>query len=735
MAEPEQDRPLPARRKARKSYHTGPERIKPFLMSPSASRSPRAPAVLTPATPVQYLPGAGPRRAEALARLDIRTVEDLLLHFPRGYADRTRLRTIAETVVGEDVTLVATVRRVDVARRRGRQDTVLTLDDESGMIHAIWFGQPYMKRHFSPGDRLMLSGPVGFYDRKRLQNPDWEVMTEEDAESLNMGRIVPIYPATSGMSQRVLRHLVRAGLDAVLGQLPETLPAWIRAEEDLPERRAALSAIHFPGQESDIDPARRRFVYEEALELQMILRWLRLERETRRPGLAFPAESPLARRIEDGLPFALTEDQRTALAEIVEDMARPTPMGRLLQGDVGSGKTVVALLAAAHAMEAGFQCAFMAPTETLAAQHEATFQRLAAPHGVTVIRVTGGLRSRERREALEQVRSGQARLVVGTHALIQEGMEFQNLGFVVVDEQHRFGVLQRADLKTKGHTPDLLAMTATPIPRTLYLTKAADLSLSQIRRRPAGRGRVVTRLTGEENRDKIYDVLAREMARGRQAYVVYPIIEESEKLDLKAATRMYDSLRRDAHFEARRVGLLHGQMKAADKAAVMAEFRAGNVDLLVTTTVVEVGIDVPNATVMVIEHPDRFGLSQLHQLRGRIGRGTETSYCILIEESGGGPSHERLTLFESTQDGFALAEADLRFRGAGSILGVRQHGPSGTRLRIVDPFRDREVMERAWALADRLARQDPQLLDPGWEGFRGRLRAALEASRRFIDAG
>jgi ATP-dependent DNA helicase RecG len=692
-------------------------------------------AEIRPDTPVQFLKGAGPRRAQALARLEVLTVEDLLHHFPRSWADRSRLKTIRDAVVGEEASLEATVLRVDLRRLRGRQDTVVTLEDGTGLLQAVWFGQPYMKRNFKVGDRLMVSGPVGFYDRKRLQNPEWEVLTDEDTESLNVGRIVPIYPSTAGLSQRVLRTLVRTALDQCLDQLPETLPAWIREEEGLPGRREALAAIHFPATFEALGPARKRLVFEEALEVQMLLRWLRLERETRRPGIAMAAVSPLAARIEAALPFRLTDDQRTALAEIVADMARPTPMGRLLQGDVGSGKTIVALLAAAHAVDAGYQAAFLAPTEVLAEQHRATFRVFAEPHGVTVARLTGAMKKAERTAALADVASGAARIVVGTHALLQEGVEFHALGLIVVDEQHRFGVLQRSYLKSKGRTPDLLAMTATPIPRTLYLTRAADLSLSQIRSRPAGRGRVITRVTGEENREKVYDVLAREIGKGRQVYVVYPIIEESEKIDLKDATRMFEALRKNPRFARARTGLLHGRLKAAEKAAVLDAFRAGQLDLLVTTTVIEVGIDVPNATVMVIEHPERFGLSQLHQLRGRIGRGSETSYCILIEEAGGGGAHGRLELFAGTTDGFALAEADLRFRGAGSILGVRQHGPSGSRLRILDPVGDAAVLEEAWRLADRIAGRDAQLLDPEWRGLRTRLLRALEESRRYLDAG
>jgi len=699
------------------------------------SPSPRPlPADLGPETPVQYLKGAGPRRAETLARLEIRTIQDLLHHFPRAWADRSHLGTIATAVVGTDLTLLATVRRVDVSRRGGRADTVVTLEDGTGTLQAIWFGQPYMKRHFEVGQQLMLSGTVGFFDRKRLTNPEWEVWTEE-GESAHVGRIVPIYPSTAGMSQRVLRGLVRQALELCLDQLEETLPLKILEAEQLPGRREALSAIHFPERMEAVDAARRRFIFEEALEIQMLLRWLRLERESRRPGIEFPVDSPLSDRLEASLPFRLTPDQQMVLAEIRADMQRATPMGRLLQGDVGSGKTVVALLAAARAVDAGYQAAIMAPTEVLAEQHRATFERLATPLGIRVVRLTGQVKSAERARVLAEIRSGEAGIAVGTHALIQEGVEFHNLGLVVVDEQHRFGVLQRADLKTKGRTPDLLAMTATPIPRTLYLTKAADLSLSQIRSRPAGRGKVVTRVAAESNREKVYQVIRREIDKGRQAYVVYPIIDESEKIDLKAATLMMATLAAHPLFAGVRLGLLHGRLKAVEKSAVLDAFREGSIDLLVTTTVIEVGIDVPNATVMVIEHPERFGLSQLHQLRGRIGRGSETSYCILIEESVGGAGHERLRLFETTQDGFILAEADLRFRGAGSILGVRQSGPAGMGLRIVDPIRDEAVLERAHAMAQRLATEDPQLLDPAWRGWRTRLKKAIDDSRRFLEAG
>jgi ATP-dependent DNA helicase RecG len=708
-------------------------------MTLPAPRVTPSPGPLTLQTPVKFLKGAGPKRGEALERLDIRTVGELLLHYPRDYVDRRTLQTIASAQVGELATLVAQVLRVEAPRRRGRQDTILTLEDDTGVLHAVWFGQPYMKRHFKKGDRVILSGMVGWFDRKRLTNPDWDVMTEDETRSLHFGRLVPIYPATLGLSQRVLRTLVRTALDAAAPLIDDVIPEEIRRREGLLSRREAISRIHFPETAEDLGPARATLVYEEALTVQMTLRRIKHERETRRPGIAFPLESPLARKIEAALPFELTADQRQVLAEIEADMALPRPMGRLLQGDVGSGKTVVALLAAVHAIDAGYQAAFMAPTETLADQHLATFERLAAPHGIPVVRLTGAVKGRDRRAILEAIRSGEARLVVGTHALIQDEVEFQNLGFVVVDEQHRFGVFQRADLKAKGVTPDLLAMTATPIPRTLYLTKMADLSLSTIRHRPAGRGAVLTRVTAEENRDKVYDVLARELSRGRQVYVVYPLVEESEKLDLKAATSMVEALRADRRFLPYAVGLLHGRMKSRDKAETMDEFRSGKIRLLVATTVIEVGIDVPNATVMLIEHPERFGLSQLHQLRGRIGRGSEKSYCILIESFGGGPAHERLKIFEATQDGFALAEADLRFRGAGSILGVRQHGlrfeNSPNQLRIADPVRDQEVMERAHLEADRLARTDPRLQKPVWRPLRDLVEAGLDQNRKFLDAG
>ena len=407
---------------------------------------------------------------------------------------------MATAEIGETVTLVGVVRRVESPRRAGRQDTIVTVEDETGLIHAIWFGQPFMKRQFAAGQRVMLSGEVGFYDRKRLINPEWEVLTAEESDSLNVGRLAPIYPATAGLSQRMLRRLVRAALDATQHLVQETLPGSIRAEEQLVGRREALAAIHFPEDEASLAAARRRLVYEEALGLQMVLRWIRLERQTRRPGIAFPADSALARTLEGALPFQLTGDQRQALDEIVADMADARPMGRLLQGDVGSGKTIVALLAGLHAIEAGCQVAFMAPTESLADQHYATLSHLAGPLGVRVARLTGSTRGRERKQTLAAVADGSAQLVVGTHALIQAGVTFHALGFVVVDEQHRFGVFQRADLKGKGRTPDVLAMTATPIPRTLYLTRVADLNVSTIRHRPAGHGSIVTTRRHPESR-------------------------------------------------------------------------------------------------------------------------------------------------------------------------------------------------------------------------------------------
>lgn len=688
-----------------------------------------------PDTPVQFLKGAGPGRARLLERLGVRTIGDLLFHFPRDYADRTRLSTVADAPIGSVATLLGEVRRVETPRRAGRQDTIVTLDDGTGLIHAIWFGQPFMQRQFTPGQRVMLSGEVGFYDRKRLNNPEWEVLTDEEVDSLNVGRLAPIYPGTAGLSQRMIRRLVRAGLDATLPLLKETLPESIRREENLIGRREALATVHFPEDAATLAAARQRLIFEEALGLQLVLRWIRLERQTVRPGIAFPRDSALARGIEADLPFRLTPDQAAALEEILTDMADSRPMGRLLQGDVGSGKTVVALLAAAHAVEAGYQVAFMAPTESLADQHHATLTRLAGPRGVSVARLTGSTRGRERKAVLAAVADGTAQIVVGTHALIQESVLFHALGLVVVDEQHRFGVYQRAELKSKGRTPDVLTMTATPIPRTLYLTRVADLSISTIRHRPVGHGEIVTRVTGEANREKVYGVLVREIEKGRQVFIVYPLVEESEKLDLKAATQMAADLAVHPLFVRHRVGLLHGRMKSPEKSAVLEAFRAGEIQLLVTTTVVEVGIDIPNATVMVVEHPDRFGLSQLHQLRGRVGRGTARSYCLLIESGAGGPAHERLALFERTDDGFALAEADLKFRGAGAILGVRQHGPSGTSLLIADPERDQEVLERAFARADRLARENPELLGEEWSALRRLVGEGMAQGRRFLDAG
>lgn len=686
-------------------------------------------------TPVQFLKGGGPRRAQALARLGIERVRDLIFHFPREHADRSHLLSIAEARVGENVTLQAVVRRVELVRRPGRQDTIVTLEDDTGILHAVWFGQPFLRRHFTPGVTLLVSGPVGFFERKRLNNPEWEIVTEAAGELLNVGRLVPIYPGTAGVSQRVLRQLVRTALDLGLPRMQESLPAALIREEGLIGRRAALESIHFPESLEALDAARRRLVYEEALSLQVVLRWIRLERQTRRPGIAFPRTSRLADAVRAGLPFRLTADQERALGEIVADMADPRPMGRLLQGDVGGGKTVVALLAACHAVEAGYQAAFMAPTESLADQHLATLNRFGAAHGLSIVRLTGATRGRERKAALESVADGRAQIVVGTHALIQPEVHYAALGFVVVDEQHRFGVFQRADLQGKGRTPDLLAMTATPIPRTLYLTRIADLSVSVIRERPAGHGEIVTRVTGEENRDKVYQVLLREMEKGRQVFVVYPLVEESEKLDLKAATQMAATLAGDPRFAGHPVGLLHGRMKSIEKAAVLESFRTGAIHLLVTTTVIEVGIDIPNATVMVVEHPDRFGLAQLHQLRGRVGRGTERSYCILLDAADGGGAEERLRLFERTQDGFALAEADLRFRGAGAVLGTRQHGPSGTALTITDPERDQPVLERAFAHAERLAHENPELLGEEWAPLRDLVRDGLTRGRRFLDAG
>ncbi len=675
-----------------------------------------------PEMPVQFCKGVGPRRAGLLGKLGIETVEDALLYLPWRYEDRGNLRKIARVAYGSYETVSGAVVSAEVVQTRRRRVKVfeLVITDGTGMIVGSWFNQPFMQKIFRPDQQVILSGIVKANPyrggRPQIDNPDYEILEKEDPEGplLHTGRIVPIYRATAGISVRAIRSFLKAVLDSCAGTMEEALPAPIVEKYGLMAPGEAVVEVHFPAREKDLDvlnrgtsAAHRRMSFEELFVLEIGLALRKRGVTTERKGISFRQQARFEAALRNVLPFRLTAAQDRVIDEIKKDMASDHPMNRLVQGDVGCGKTVVALAASLIAVENGFQACLMAPTEILAEQHFRNIGSLAEQLGVETVLLTGSMKKKTREEARNGISSGRSRIVVGTHALLEEDVRFHRLGLAIIDEQHRFGVLQRSTLKQKGYEPDVLVMTATPIPRTLALTVYGDLDVSVIDELPPGRPPVITRLLFESRRREAYRFLEEELEKGRQAYVVYPLVEETEKSDLKAATEMAARLRQDV-FPRWKVGLLHGRMKAGEKESVMSGFKAGEVQILVSTTVIEVGVDVPNATVMVIEHPERFGLAQLHQLRGRVGRGGHQSTCILMgarmftEET-----RERLTSFARTNDGFRIAEEDLRLRGPGEFFGTRQSGLPD--LRAANIIRDAAMLEDVRREAFELAEQDPDL--------------------------
>jgi ATP-dependent DNA helicase RecG len=595
------------------------------------------------------------------------------------------------------------------------------------------FGRGWLTRVLQRGQRLILHGKgARFRDKVTLQVQDWELVESDEDEPIHAGALVPVYSSTEGLPQRVLRGLQWRLVDAHAARLPETLPEALRRHRELPGLVEAIRGAHFPQSESQLQTARRRLAYEDFVLLQLGLAILRA-RTTRARGIALRAPGVLVRRLCEALPWPLTGAQERVWREIRDDMAAPYPMHRLLQGDVGSGKTIVAAMAVLTAVEAGYQAAVMAPTEILAEQHVMTFRQLLEPLGVPVTLLTSALRGRERARRRSAVAAGEVGCVIGTHALVQERVEFRRLGLVVVDEQHRFGVAQRARLKAKGEHPDVLVMTATPIPRTLALTVYGDLDVSVLDALPPGRTPVVTAARAESRRPQIYAFLREQVAAGRQVYVVYPLIEESEAMDLKAATDMAAHLQKDV-FPDLVVGLLHGRLSFEDKDAIMQRFKAGAIHVLVSTTVIEVGIDVPNASVMLIEHAERFGLSQLHQLRGRVGRGPWKSYCILLTAGAlGEDARRRVDAMVETTDGFRIAEVDLQLRGPGEFFGTRQSGLP--EFRVADLLRDAALLEDARHDALAIVAADPELRAPEHGGLRRALLARWRGKLALASVG
>jgi len=686
------------------------------------------PPPVTLTTALTYLKGVGPRRAEALRRLRLVTVGDLLYHVPHRYEDASTIAPIASLQSGMDRTVIGrVVSKGIIPTRKGLRIFQAVVRDDSGMIEASWPGQPYLDRAIAKDDVLLLSGPVRFFHGRQLQ-PRETVNLGAGDEEFTGGRVLAVYPATEGVSYKVLRSLIEANLDGLLPLVHEYLPGAILARAGVPPIREALRMVHRPASIAEAMRGRSRLAFEELLFVHLLhQRAKALSREARR-GIAFVNRRELTSRLRADLPFQLTGAQMRAVREIVADMCSPHRMHRLLQGDVGSGKTIVALFAALLAMENGYQVAFMAPTELLAEQHMQSITALLAPLGIRPELVTGSLPARERKRIASRLASSEPVLAIGTHALVQADTRFGRLGLAIIDEQHRFGVEQRAALGEKGavERPDVLLMSATPIPRSLALTMYGDLDVSTLDERPPGRRGVVTALRPDSARERVLSFLVRQLDAGRQGYIVYPVIEESEKTDLKAATTMYAELTAGA-LAGRRTALLHGRVPAEERDEIMRRFRDHALDALVATTVIEVGIDVPNATVMLVEHPERFGLSQLHQLRGRVGRGAEESYCVLLGDVSP-EAAERLRLFEQTDDGFEIARADLRLRGMGDLFGERQSGVPT--FRVADPLRDEELNALAQQEAATLIALDPDLRSAEHAGIR---RALGERHARALE--
>ncbi len=686
--------------------------------------------------PIRFVKGVGPKRTAFLQRFGIDNVEQALWTVPWRYEDRSVMTPMGQLLPGLQATVHGTVVRNQVKRARHRRLTILevVVEDATGRMQAVFFNQPYLETVLAVGVRVMMSGRIvagtSGWIETRMEVSQYEVLGPETEATVHVGRIVPIYHETKGWTSRQMRLLIKGLLDSYGAEVQEVLPITVRARYRLQPIQQAIEEVHFPRAgtpasqlERGVTPAHKRLAFEELLLLQLALATRQRSMKQEAKALRFNAKSLLLAKFARSLPFPLTAAQERVVAEILADMASPRPMNRLVQGDVGSGKTIVGLHAMVMACGSGYQAALMAPTEILAEQHYRTMSKSLESLGLSVVLVRGGGRAADRKAVREQIASGKAHVAIGTHALIQQGIAFAKLGIAVIDEQHRFGVLQRKTLIDKGYKPDVLVLTATPIPRTLAMTVYGDLDVSIIDQLPPGRKPVRTFLYLDAQRRRAYQIVKDELRAGRQAYVVYPLVDESEKLDLQAAMQGAEQLR-EGELSEFTVGLLHGRMKSDEKERVMAAFKKGEIRVLVATTVIEVGVDVPNASVMMVEHAERFGLAQLHQLRGRVGRGAQQSYCLLMASPGmslrqaqpkasgesGSVAKERLEALVRSNDGFVIAEEDLRLRGPGEFFGLRQWG--APEFRVANLVRDVELLQQARQEAFGLLKIDSQLQAP-----------------------
>lgn len=697
--------------------------------------------------PITTLKGISTNQAAKFRRLGVETIHDLLYFFPRRHIDYSKRKTIAQLNIGEEQTVVATIWQAQVSSFGRRRSTEAIVGDETGNMRVIWFNQPYLAKKLHTNSQLVLSGKVSLFKGiKVFQSPEYEPITED---LIHTGRLIPIYSLTEGLSPRVVRRLVKETVDLWAPQLSDFLPEEVRSRAQFLVLSEAINQAHYPENESLKDSARKRLAFDEMFLIQLGL--LSRRRQWREGGKAnsIKPNNQIVETFIDSLPFILTRAQQRALKQILADLAKVRPMSRLLQGEVGSGKTVVATAALLATVSSGYQGAFMAPTEILAEQHFLNISALLSrvgqeekvdgslrafsailPHKITLALLTGSMKKSEKERVHRSISEGKVDIVVGTHALIQQVVEFGKLGLAIVDEQHRFGVMQRTGLRQKGSNPHLLVMTATPIPRSLALTLFGDLDLSVIDELPQGRRPITTKCLEPEERGRAYRFIRKEVDEGRQAFIICPLIEESEAIDTKAAITEYERLSSEV-FPDLRLGLLHGKLKAADKEEVMRRFREGALDILVATSVVEVGIDVPNATVMLVEGADRFGLAQLHQFRGRVGRGEESSYCILVAENPTTDGRDRLSVLEGSHDGFVLAEKDLKLRGPGEFFGTRQSGLPDLKMAKLS---DMNLLELARREAVRLLKEDPQLSCPEHQLLAGEMARLWQDGLTGVEA-
>ncbi len=677
-------------------------------------------------SPITVIRGISSTLATKFSKLGVKTVRDLLYYFPRRHLDYSQRKSISQLTEGEEETIIANVWQAQEIRLGGRRSTEAIVGDETGNVRVVWFNNPYLAKKLLTNTRVVISGRVSLFGGRHVfESPEWELA--EDKELIHTGRLGPLYPLTQGLRPRQVRKLMKEVVDQWAWQMEDFLPPELKEQCNLLALPQAISQAHYPEDESVKDRARVRLAFDELFLLQMGVLSKKRDWQESQPSSPFSAKTPVLDTFLKSLPFELTAAQQKVLKELLADLQEPRPMSRLLQGEVGSGKTVVATAALLIAAANGYQGAFMAPTEILAEQHFATICQLLSrvglqegeegylcsysgllPHPLTVALLIGDITQGMKQELQQRILDGDIDIVIGTHALIQKGVEFHHLGLAVVDEQHRFGVTQRSALRQKGFSPHMMVMTATPIPRTLALTLYGDLDLSVIDQLPPGRQEVKTKWLKPGQRDSAYAFIRRQIASGRQAFIICPLIEESEVIQARAAIAEYERLSKEV-FPDLRLGLLHGRMPANEKDGVMRRFRSGELDILVSTPVVEVGIDVPNATVMLVEGADRFGLSQLHQFRGRVGRGEEQSYCMLLAQNPSEVARQRLDIIEKTQDGFELAEEDLRLRGPGEFFGTRQSGLPDLRMAKLS---DVGLLELARSEAIKLFQVDPTLEQP-----------------------